>query len=242
LTLFTWNDTPVRLHSSFLWLAGLYGAYQLVTAGAVAAATAMVIGAAVFGSVLLHEMGHVAVASRFGIRTRSITLYPFGGLAALEGEPESPRAEALIALAGPAVNMALAVLAVPLVFFGLPGATTFLGLNLVLGIFNLLPAFPMDGGRVLRAWWTRKHGRTNATLKALRLARGFAWAFIGLGLLTQGSLVLVGGFLLFFVRAEQRRWRSAAVYQKHTGQEAPWTRPDFGSGPQGGSHRRHPAA
>ncbi len=242
LTLFTWNNTPVRLHSTFLWLAGLYVAYQALTVGFLAAGTALLLGVAVFGSVLLHEMGHAAMARRFGIATHSITLYPFGGLAALEREPNSPTSEALVALAGPAVNFALAAAAVPLAALGLLGASTFLGLNLVLGIFNLLPAFPMDGGRVLRAWWTRRHGRTLATLKALRLARVLAWAFIALGLAGQGSLVLVGGFLLLLVRAELRRWQRTAVYQAHTGHDAPWVHPGFTHSAPAAHGWSHPAA
>jgi len=230
LTLFTWNDTPIRLHGSFLLLAAVYVVFQLLSAGPLAAGAALLAGVAVFGSVLLHEMGHAAMARFYGIRTHSITLYPFGGLAALDREPETPRAEALVALAGPAVNFVLAALAVPLVALGLPGAQLLLGLNLVLGIFNLLPAFPMDGGRILRAWWSLKLGRTAATIKALRVARVFAWGFIVLGLVGQGSLLLVGGFLLLVVRGELRRWRSAAAYTSATGREAPWMRPDFASG------------
>jgi Zn-dependent protease len=231
LTLFTWKGTPVRLHGSFLFIAGLYVGYELFTQGFSAAAFAVLLGAAVFGSVLLHEMGHAAMARVFGIQTRSITLYPFGGLATLDREPETPKGEALVAIAGPAVNFVLVVVAIPLVLLGLPGAGLFLAVNLGLGLFNLLPAFPMDGGRILRAWWTTKHGRTAATLKALGVSRFFAWAFIALGLMGNASLLLVGGFLLMVVRAERRRWRTAATYNAYTGQEAPWMRADYGSNP-----------
>ena len=242
LTLFTWNQTPVRLHRSFLWLAGVYVSYELITVGAPAAARALLLGLGVFGSVLLHEMGHAAMARHFGIATHSITLYPFGGLAALDREPSTPAAEALVALAGPAVNFALAAAAVPLAALGLPGAGLFLGLNLVLGLFNLLPAFPMDGGRVLRAWWTRRHGRSVATLKALKLAQAFGWVFIVLGFLGPGSLLLVGGFLLVIVRSERTRWQSAAAYRAHTGREAPWMTPDFSSRTSSSRAWSHPAA
>ncbi len=242
MTLFTWHDTPIRLHGSFLLLAALYVFSQLVSGGPVAAAGAALLGAAVFGSVLLHEMGHAWMARRFGIRTHSITLYPFGGLAALDREPETPRAEALVAIAGPAVNFALAAAALPLASLGMPGVDLFLAVNLGLGLFNLLPAFPMDGGRVLRAWWTTRLGRTAATLKALRVARVFSGVFIALGLLGPTSLLLVGGFLWLVVRSELARWRTAAAYQAHTGREAPWMRPDFGAGPPRRDRRAHPAA
>ncbi len=116
---------------------------------------------AVFGCVLLHELGHALAARRFGIRTIDITLYPIGGVARLERMPRAPGAELVIALAGPAVNFAIAAgigafFFASAVLLGLSWSLeSFIGellvVNLGLGIFNLIPAFPMDGGRVLRA-------------------------------------------------------------------------------------------
>ena len=96
MTLFTWRGTPVRLHASFLWLAGAWIVMRLFDGGLLAAGTAAMMGVAVFGSVLLHEMGHAAMARAFEIRTRDITLYPFGGIASLEREPTKPLEEALV--------------------------------------------------------------------------------------------------------------------------------------------------
>ena len=126
---------------------------------------------AVFGCVLLHELGHALAARRFGIRTVDITLYPIGGVARLERMPRAPGAELVIALAGPAVNFAIAA-AIGTLFFAsalLLGIAwsleSFLGellvVNLGLGLFNLIPAFPMDGGRVLRAALEHR-GRSSA--------------------------------------------------------------------------------
>jgi Zn-dependent protease len=119
---------------------------------------------AVFGCVLLHEFGHALMARRFGIETEDITLYPIGGVARLRRLPRAPGAELLIALAGPAVNFAIVAAVMLLGFLGLGEilldagfgfVLPFLGqlvvINLFLGLFNLIPAFPMDGGRVLRA-------------------------------------------------------------------------------------------
>jgi Zn-dependent protease len=197
---------PLRLHPSFLVLAALFIGWELVTAGLSAALTASVFGVALFGSVALHELGHALMAMHFGIRTRSITLYPFGGIAALEREPLG-RAELWIALAGPLVNFGLGGLGLALMGI-VPGAGVFAALNVGMGLFNLLPAFPMDGGRVIRAWWTREQGHYRATHRALKVSRWFAWGFIGLAVVTGAwNLALVGVFLHFMVRSEANRLR-----------------------------------
>jgi Zn-dependent protease len=127
----------------------------------------------VFGCVLLHELGHALAARRFGIRTIDITLYPIGGVARLERMPRAPAAELVIALAGPAVNFAIAAAIGALFFVGAAGfgltlssdsfLVQLLIINLGLGLFNLIPAFPMDGGRVLRAALSTMVGRAQAT-------------------------------------------------------------------------------
>ena len=205
MTLASVRGIPLRLHSSFLVLAGALIAWQLVTAGSAAALQATLLGLAVFGSVLLHELGHAFAGMRYGIRTRSITLYPFGGIAALEREPRTADEELVVAIAGPAVNGALFLAALPLALLGVPGAKALAVINLGMGVFNLIPAFPMDGGRVLRAWMAKRRGKTAATQRALKISRVFAWAFLAAGIFLSPSLALVGGFLLWATSAERRR-------------------------------------
>ena len=142
---------------------------------------------ALFGCVVLHELGHALMARRFGIETLDITLYPIGGVARLQRMPRAPGAELLIALAGPAVNFAIVAGLLGLELLGIGGMESdsslgaFLAglmlVNLVLGLFNLIPAFPMDGGRVLRALLTGWLGRARATSIAATIGRALAVAF-----------------------------------------------------------------
>lgn len=171
----------------------------------------------VFGCVLLHELGHALMARRFGIGTVDITLYPIGGVARLARMPRAPGAEILIALAGPAVNFAIAAL---LATLGIVSASelavasdlqpgSFLGdllwINLGLGLFNLLPAFPMDGGRVLRAALSGWMGRVRATSTAAKLGRTLAVVFGTIALIKTGNLIYVAlaMFIYFVSRAEE---------------------------------------
>ncbi len=138
---------------------------------------------ALFASVVAHELAHALVARRFGVRTNAITLFLFGGVATLEEEPASPKADALVAVAGPAMSAALAVVAFVVLFgldralpdgnlrdaLGLLGTYVVLA-NAVLAAFNIIPAYPMDGGRVLRALlWRRSRDRDAATNAASRV-------------------------------------------------------------------------
>jgi len=166
----------------------------------------------VFGCVILHELGHALMARRFGIPTQDITLYPIGGVARLARMSERPWEEFWIAIAGPAVNVAIALLLVGLLTLtgnglddperilgelNLPGAL--LLANIALVLFNLLPAFPMDGGRVLRALLALRMGRLRATEVAATLGMVIAGLLFlaGLGIL---SLPVVGsGPMLMFV-------------------------------------------
>jgi Zn-dependent protease len=168
----------------------------------------------VFGCVLLHEFGHALMARRFGIETEDITLYPIGGVARLRRLPRAPGAELLIALAGPAVNFAIvgallflgglgldqALANTELLFF----AEQLLIVNLVLGLFNLIPAFPMDGGRVLRALLSGVLGRSQATSIAAGIGRVLAVAF-GVSVFWTGNLMhlALAAFIFFAARAEE---------------------------------------
>jgi len=157
---------------------------------------------AIFGSVLLHEFGHALTARRFGIGTRDVTLYPFGGLARLDRLPAEPRKEMWIALAGPAVNVAIAtVLLFWLVGTGMIGlgsglfAAQLLQINLALAVFNMLPAFPMDGGRVLRAFLSQRIGHVRATEIATGIGKGVAILLGAFGLFVNPMLVLIAIFV-----------------------------------------------
>ncbi len=132
---------------------------------------------ATFGCVLLHELGHALAARRFGIGTADITLYPIGGVARLTRMPRAPGVELLIALAGPAVNLAIAAVLLPLVHARSGFLAELLLVNLVLALFNLIPAFPMDGGRVLRALLGGWIGRARATSFAAAVGRTLAVGF-----------------------------------------------------------------
>ncbi len=171
---------------------------------------------AIFGTVLLHELGHALTARRFGIRTRDITLLPIGGLARLERMPEKPAQELLVALAGPLVNVTIAAVlfavlsatgqSIRLEDASLTGAGSFfsrlLWVNVSLAIFNSMPAFPMDGGRALRAVLAFGGDYVRATQIAARLGQGMALVIGILGLLANPMLVFIAWFVWTGARAE----------------------------------------
>jgi Zn-dependent protease len=174
---------------------------------------------AVFGSVLLHELGHALVARRYGIRTRRIILSPIGGIAQLEGMPRHPRQELAVALAGPAVNFVLAAVLwlVAPAFAGAPILAWLLGsvmlANLGMGLFNLVPAFPMDGGRALRALLAERMGSYRATELATKLGKAVALV-TGVVALLGGHvmLALVAAFVWLAANAEQQASRAEAAF------------------------------
>ncbi len=168
----------------------------------------------VFGCVLLHELGHALAAQQFGIGTQDITLYPIGGVARLERMPRAAGAELVIALAGPAVNLLIAggLLTLGILSGGELFAGGFLGgtvaklmvINVFLALFNLLPAFPMDGGRVLRAVLCGWMSRARATSVAARTGRFMAVIMGTLGLMTSNLMLIPLAIFVFVVsRAEE---------------------------------------
>ncbi len=217
----------VYLHWTFLLLVG-WAVFAVRAEGPREMAFLAGLMAAVGGCVLLHEFGHALMARHFGIATRDITLYPIGGVARLQGMGREPLEELFIAMAGPAVNIVIVlVLAAVLAPFGLQAVleatedeTTGLAVsflvhlllaNLVLALFNLIPAFPMDGGRILRGLLAVPLGHMRATAIAARLGMVLALGLILLPvviyLLTGTWLImlsLVGLFVFFAGRQELR--------------------------------------
>src|SRR6266849_11170392 len=151
----------LRIHITFLLLIGWLAFGYYAQGGSAAAVQGVLVILLLFACVVLHEFGHAFAAKAFGINTPDITLLPIGGVARLERMPEEPVQELIIALAGPAVNVVIAIcLFLVIGGRGLMNAATIQGgdliaqllmINVVLVLFNMLPAFPMDGGRVVRA-------------------------------------------------------------------------------------------
>jgi len=199
----------LRLHATFLLLlAFLTGVQWLQTGSASAALGGLAFFSALFVCVVLHEYGHALAARRYGVGTRDITLLPIGGVARLERIPDTPRQELWIALAGPAVNVVIAaLLALWLAGTGELGtiaafdpvegsfAARLLAVNLFLVAFNLLPAFPMDGGRVLRAVLAMRLNHARATRIAANIGQGMAVVFGVFGLFGNPMLVLIALFV-----------------------------------------------
>jgi Zn-dependent protease len=201
----------IYIHATFfllLYIVGLSYWREQGTAVAVIASIGFIL--ALFACVVLHELGHSLTARRYGIQTQRITLLPIGGVASLEKMPDDPRQEIHVALAGPAVNFLIAfALYVYLdVSNGLPSAEEagvtggswayrLMLLNIFLGGFNLLPAFPMDGGRVLRAFLAMRMDHALATRKAASVGQVLALGLGLLGLIYNPFLVLIAVFIWF---------------------------------------------
>lgn len=184
---------------------------------------------AVFGSVLFHELSHCFVARRRGAVVEDILLIPIGGLSEMQQVPRAPSDEAAIAVVGPLASLALGV--VLAAAGALAGAqlwppTLFAGswfsrlawLNVLLGGFNLLPALPMDGGRVLRALLARNHDRRSATRIAGRIARVLAFAMAVFGILYDYWLVIIAIFVWFGARSEEN-----AANDRHGDNPGDWS-------------------
>ena len=253
LILFRLFDIEVRVHWSFLLILA-YGAF-IYSAGPAGPLVGAVYGVLViillFVCVTLHEFGHALVAKYYKVRVGSITLFPIGGVASLERMPDKPMQEFLIALAGPAVNFALAAILLPVTILAVgmevssgvfqgslgeilvrslssaltPGVSSLLVYllvtNLILGLFNLLPAFPMDGGRILRALLAMTMPYVQATRIAVLVGRVFAvlmaiWGIFGGGII----LLLIAFYIYVGGGAEQESVESRAVLKHLTAGQA----------------------
>ncbi|MCK0143658.1 site-2 protease family protein [Aliiroseovarius sp. F20344] len=208
--------SQLRVHVTFFLLLAFIGASTWSEKGPEAALWTIVFILLLFACVVAHEFGHALMARRFGIRTPDVTLLPIGGLARLERMPEKPGQEILVALAGPAVNIVIWV--VLTVLFGAPTEPDQLTgmaitpstlpaqlatLNLILAVFNMIPAFPMDGGRVLRAVLSLFTDRIKATRIAAAAGQFVAFLMALTGLMSGNlMLVLIAGFIFIAAGGE----------------------------------------
>ena len=215
----------IKVHWTFFLLLIFFAFLGFQEAGSVVGAlitTAVIV--ALFFCVLLHELGHSLVAQRLGIEIPDITLLPIGGLARLKRLPDKPWDEVKIAVAGPLVNVILAPIFFGLAFLlgvnlsdfpqpitaqqSLGGVLFYLGvLNVVLVLFNLIPAFPMDGGRVLRGLLATRLGPVQATDISAAIGQLFAVAFFLLGFFSNPFLILIGVFIFFGANGEREMVR-----------------------------------
>ena len=224
---------PVRVHVTLLIFLPLF-ALSFAPVGGMQGLFYGALGAAgLFGSVALHEVGHSLVARAKGSRILEILLLPIGGMARLDRLPPRPADEIQTALAGPAVSLALGIAGLffaPLVYPFNPLLAVMvheLGrINVMLVLFNLIPSFPMDGGRVFRAVLTPRLGRLAATQLAAKVGRAFAWLF-GLwavwpafhGGHVSFSLLLIAYFVYQSAGAEARQAEFEAAYARQRAQE-----------------------
>jgi Zn-dependent protease/CBS domain-containing protein len=199
----------VYIHTTFLLLIAFFGfSYWQQTRTVSGTVEGLAFLLALFLSVVLHEYGHALTARRYGIRTRDITLLPIGGVARLERMPDKPLQELWVALAGPAVNLVIAALLfiylvvsntfVPmtgLTLTGGPFVERLLSVNLSLMLFNLIPAFPMDGGRVLRALLALRLDHVRATQIAATIGQGMAFLLGIIGLFSNPMLIFIALFV-----------------------------------------------
>jgi Zn-dependent protease len=197
---------PIEVNLSFLIVLGIV----LLFWGGLSGVFAVLVA---FASVLLHELGHAVTARHLGVPVGGIELHFFGGAAKMLGQPKTANDEVLIAAAGPAVSFVLGVAGLILgagtAAFGLGTAAMlfdYIGwINVIIGVFNLVPALPMDGGRILRALLTRKVPFERATEISVRIARGFAIALGVTGLFTlKIYLILLAAFLWILGASELR--------------------------------------
>lgn len=217
----------LKIHFTFFFIVLWVGFSALISGGTLATMLqSILIILALFFCVVLHELGHALSAKIFGIDTRDITLLPIGGVARLEKMPEDPKEELLVAAAGPAVNIVIAIiLSIGLLltgFFALPFNITavtsnfwlqLLVANVILVLFNLIPAFPMDGGRIFRAILASGMDYVKATRIAANVGRGLAVLMGIAGFFLNPWLVLTAIFIWSGAGAEAQQVKIKADLQ-----------------------------
>jgi stage IV sporulation protein FB len=215
LNIGTIAGTQVRMHITFLLFLGWIFFASYAAGGPTAAWSGLAFMVLLFACVLAHEFGHIFTARAFGVATPDVTLYPIGGVARLERIPEQPREEFLIAIAGPLVNVAIAIVLVVIAgahlragdLSAVENARVSLvdrlaAVNLFLALFNMIPAFPMDGGRVLRALLATRLGHVRATEIAAVVGQGFAFALGFIGLFSNPILIFIAVFVYLAASSE----------------------------------------
>ncbi len=223
----------IRIHLTFFFLLLFVWSAESTTQDMTTAARALGLVGIIFASVILHELGHALVARRAGVPAKGIILLPIGGVTILDESQAIPESETTwkrdirIAVAGPLVNLAIAGASALFLLAVVPGfpltskplvdinnlLRSVVWLNLYLGLFNLLPAYPMDGGRVLRAYFTRQMDPIRATQRAVRIGHVFAILFMMVGMLLTNRpetradglwLLMIGFFLFVGAQLEER--------------------------------------
>jgi Zn-dependent protease/predicted transcriptional regulator len=218
----------LRIHVGFVLLLLFVWFTDTVTTGTNGAVRGLALVAIVFSSVVAHELGHAILAVRYGLKVRSVVLLPIGGVTVMENQsqPDSdPGRELRIAAIGPIINLLLALVSGVVIAVFLPQAhlferpyivsnnlvRSFAWANLFLGAFNLLPAYPLDGGRVLRAWFAERMDQVTATRRAVGIGQSFAMLLIFAGIVWSAWLMLIGMFLFFGGMLEDRSAMFQAV-------------------------------
>ncbi|MCB1206965.1 MAG: site-2 protease family protein [Verrucomicrobiae bacterium] len=205
----------VRIHLTFLLLLAFIGISYYHVGGRAAAFEGVGFILLLFACVLLHEFGHAIAAKAFGIQTPDITLLPIGGVARMQRMPEKPWQELVVAIAGPLVNVVIAGVLFLVIGLGInwgeaadladPNGsllTKLAAVNVMLVLFNLIPAFPMDGGRVLRSLLAMSMSHAKATLIAARIGQAIAFAFGFVGLFVNPLLVFIALFVYLGASSE----------------------------------------
>jgi Zn-dependent protease/predicted transcriptional regulator len=214
------SGITLRLHVTFLLFLAFIGYGGFIEGGWSGAGWALAMLISIFACVVLHELGHSLVAQQLGVQVKSITLLPIGGVAGLRNIPEQPWHEIAITVAGPMVNVVIACLLLP--FTGLPSHLLFIEMphdmrgllltlaqsNIMLFLFNCIPAFPMDGGRLLRALLALVIPYRRATAVAAAIGQGLAIVFVLVGLkMSSLWLIIIGAFIFMAAEGEERMVR-----------------------------------
>lgn len=220
----------VRIHLSFLLLLVFVAVTESASPVPMNPGRILSLVGMIFACVILHELGHGIVSRYEGVPVKAVILLPIGGVSLLDETPQAPDRQPLawtrdirIALAGPAVNLAIAAIAAGILHLAMPGmnlwakpyvhsshlARSFVWSNLLLVALNLLPAYPMDGGRVLRALFTRRMDSVNATRRAVTIGQTFATLFMFTGMLWNIWMTMIGVFLFLAAQLEER----SAIFQ-----------------------------